>query len=192
MRPLFSERLVIRNWRDSDRAFFHRINSDEAVMAFFPFRRSRAETDRMLDRLVAHIETTGLGFFAVALGDSDRPIGFAGLCPQDVVPDLPAGAVEIGWRLAPEHWGRGYATEAARRLLAYGFDTHDLAEIVSFAVWNNTRSLAVMERLGMQPVAGGDFDHPRVPDSHPQLKRHVLYRLTRAAWRRGTDGRPGA
>ena len=95
---------------------------------------------------------------------------------------LPGGTIEIGWRLAPEFWGQGYVTEAAEAWLAYGFETLDLDEIVSFAVAENHRSIAVMKRLGMRADPEADFDHPTVPESHPHLKRHVLYRLSRADW----------
>ena len=90
-------------------------------------------------------------------------------------------AVEVGWRLAREHWGCGYATEAGRAALAYGFEELGLAEIVSFTSRLNTRSWRVMERLGMSHDRAGDFEHPRVPVGHP-LRPHVLYRLSRTAW----------
>ena len=87
-------------------------------------------------------------------------------------------AVEVGWRLAAEHWSRGYATEAARAALDYGFTTAGLDEIVSFTVPANSRSRAVMERLGMTHDPADDFDHPRIEPGHP-LRRHVLYRKRR-------------
>jgi RimJ/RimL family protein N-acetyltransferase len=102
-------------------------------------------------------------------------IGFAGLAvPRFTAAFTPC--VEIGWRLAVEHWGKGYATEAARLALAYGFETAGLAEIVSFTTVANLRSRAVMERLGMHRDPADDFDHPSLPDGHP-LRRHVLYRI---------------
>ena len=115
--------------------------------------------------------------------DGGQPIGFAGLSLPDFEP-LPPGTVEIGWRLGADFWGKGFATEAARELLRFGYEDRGLDEIVSFAVPENHRSLAVMERLGLQPDPSRDFDHPRVPDSHPHLKRHVLYALSAQAWRR--------
>ena len=183
MKPIRTERLLLRNWRDGDRPLFHRINSDERVMEFFPFRRNRAESDAMMERLQAWIEASGFGFAAVELLDTGECLGFCGLYRDDgLQAAFPAGAVEIGWRLAPEYWGKGYVSEAARAWLAFGFDTLGLEEIVSFAVWNNRRSTAVMERLGMRRDAGADFDHPRVPDTHPHLRRHVVYRLSRDVW----------
>lgn len=152
-------------------------------MEFFPFRRSRVESDRFLEKLRDDIAVTGLGFTALELVKTGETIGFAGLARTNLAPFVPYGAVEIGWRLAPEFWGMGYVTEAAEALLAFGFQELGLAEIVSFAVWNNERSIAVMKRIGMSRDPSCDFNHPGVPDSHPHLKRHVFYRLRREEWR---------
>lgn len=182
MTPIRTRRLLIRNWEDRDRDLFFRINSDEQVMAFFPFRRTRAESDAFLDKLRLSIEENGFGFTALENRETGACMGFAGLNRQSVVPTPTPDTVEIGWRLAPEYWGKGYVTEAAEALLAFGFRDLGLDEIVSFAVWNNERSTAVMERIGMRRDQAGDFDHPSVPDTHPHLKRHVLYRLSHAEW----------
>lgn len=183
MIPLRTPRLIIRNWQDGDRDLFFRINSEDEVMRYFPHRRTRGESDAFFDRLRAGIDARGFGFTALELVDSAQCIGFAGLHADSVVPSLPAETIEIGWRLAPEFWGKGYATEAAKALVRHGLVDLDLPEIVSFAVWNNEPSIAVMRRIGMKPDPSGDFDHPRVPDTHPHLKRHVLYRLARSDWR---------
>jgi RimJ/RimL family protein N-acetyltransferase len=104
----------------------------------------------------------------------------SGLSP--VLFDAPfTPAAEIEWRLVPEAWGRGYATESAGAALKFGFESRGLAEIVSFTVPANARSRAVMERLGMTRDRGDDFDHPRLPPGH-RLRRHVLYRLSREGW----------
>ena len=96
---------------------------------------------------------------------------------------LPAGTFEIGWRLAPEYLGQGLCDRREPRAwLDFGFEKLDLQEIISFAVWGNRRSTAVMERLGMRRDPADDFDHPHVSGSHPHLKRHVLYRLKREDW----------
>jgi len=183
MIPIETDRLRIRNWEDRDRNLFYQINSDDRVMAFFPFRRDRAQSDEMMDRLRDDIDRRGYGFTALELKHTGEPIGFAGINTTDIVPAIPGECVEIGWRLAPDFWGKGYATEAAKRLLAFGFEDLGLREIVSFAVWNNHPSTAVMRRIGMVADPAGDFDHPYVPDTHPQLKRHVFYRITANNWR---------
>ena len=128
----------------------------------------------MVDRIEAGFAADGFGLWAVEVAGGPPFIGFVGLA----VPRFEAHftpAVEVGWRLAREHWGRGYATEAARAALDYGFGTVGLEEVVSLTVPANTRSIAVMERLGMTRDPADDFDHPRLPEGH-RLRRHVLYR----------------
>lgn len=174
---LETERLVLRNWGEKDRALFHLINSDERVMEHFPFRRDRAFTDRIMDEIVEQNERRGFGFFAIALKETDEAIGFASLSNADAEGTPVDGLPEIGWRLAPHFWGHGYATEAAARMVRLGFEDFAVPEIVSFAVPANTKSIAVMERLGMQRDEARDFDHPRVADTHPHLKRHHVYFL---------------
>ncbi|PBC03246.1 GNAT family N-acetyltransferase [Mesorhizobium sp. WSM3860] len=182
MKPIRTERLILRNWEERDRALFHRINSDERVMEFFPFRRDRAAADAKMDEVRAWIDADGYGFAAAEIAATGECIGFVGLFGTEDIDVLAAGTIEIGWRLAPEFWGKGYVTEAAEAWLGFGFETLELDEIVSFAVAENHRSIAVMKRLGMRADPGAHFDHPAVPDSHPHLKRHVLYRLSREDW----------
>jgi RimJ/RimL family protein N-acetyltransferase len=180
MTPIKTKRLVLRNWQERDRDLFHRINSDDRVMAFFDFRRDRATADAVMDKMREEISRDGYGWTAAELTATGDCIGFIGLHGVEIPGLAPAGACEIGWRLAPEFWGKGYAVEGASALLDFGFGKLGLQEIVSFAVWSNARSIAVMERLGMRRDPAADFDHPRVVD--PDLKRHVLYRLKREDW----------
>ncbi len=179
MRPLTTERLILRNWTEADRPLFRRINADEQVMAFFPFRRSAAEADALMDRLRRGIDARGYGLAAAVTRLGGEVVGFVGIQEANLEPAIPDGSVEIGWRLAPEYWGRGYVTEAARAWLAFGFETLGLAEIVSFAVRDNHRSTAVMQRLGMRADPSGDFDMPNIPEAYAALRPHVLYRLDR-------------
>jgi RimJ/RimL family protein N-acetyltransferase len=151
------------------------MNADVRVMEFFPSRLSRAESDTMVDYIEAHFSERGFGLWAIEVPDVAPFIGFTGLA----VPRFSAHftpCVEVGWRLAFAHWGHGYATEAARLALGYGFGTLALSDVVSFTSTTNHRSRAVMERLGMRRDPADDFDHPAVPEGHP-LRRHVLYRL---------------
>jgi ribosomal-protein-alanine N-acetyltransferase len=168
-------RVVLRPWRDEDRAPFAAMNADERVMEFFPKPLRRAESDALVDGIQAHFARHGFGLWAVEAPGIAPFIGFTGLAvPRFTAAFTPC--VEIGWRLAIEHWGKGYASEAARLALAYGFETAGLSEIVSFTSVANLRSRAVMERLGMQRDPTDDFDHPNLPNGHP-LRRHVLYRI---------------
>ena len=183
MKPLHTPRLVIRNWEERDRDLFHHINSDERVMEFYPFRRTRQQADEVMDKLRAAIDAKGFGLAAVELADSGETIGYAGLSPVTMPPVIPTEEIEIGWRLAAGHWGQGYASEAATALLRFGFRDLELEEIISFAVATNIRSIAVMQRIGLRYDGTSDFDHPRVPETLPHLRPHVLYRLTREDWR---------
>lgn len=172
---LSGDRVRLRRWRDSDRTAFAAMNADPRVMEFFPARLSRAESDAMVDRIEQCFDNHAFGFWAIEVPDVAPFIGFTGLA----VPGFSAHftpCVEIGWRLAFEHWGNGYATEAARLALAYGFGRVALSEIVSFTAAANHRSRAVMDRLGMRRDPAEDFDHPALAEGHP-LQRHTLHRL---------------
>ena len=175
-------RLLLRNWQEEDRAFFHEINSDPEVMEFFPALRSREESDALMDRIVAMINDDSFGFYALQDKNTGDVVGFTGLMRTDLEPFMPKGVLEIGWRLAKRYWGKGYVTEAALASLAYAFNERGQDEVVSFAVHNNHRSTSVMQRIGMVNDPKRDFDHPKVPDTHPQLKRHVLYTISKQQW----------
>ncbi|HEU0223371.1 MAG TPA: GNAT family N-acetyltransferase [Paracoccaceae bacterium] len=178
---LETPRLILRLWREADRAPFAAMNADPEVMRHFPALLSREESDAAADRQAARFTEDGLCFLALERRSDGAFLGFTGLATvRFEVPFAPA--VETGWRLARHAWGQGYATEAARACLAWGFSAKGLAEIVAFAVPANRRSTAVMERLGMRRDEAGDFDHPAVPAGLP-LRRHVLYRLRREDWR---------
>lgn len=190
MTPLHTERLLLRNWTERDRPLFHRINSDEQVMRYFPFRRERAECDAKMDEFAAGIDRNGYGFAAAEIVATGETIGFVGLKTFQFEPHIPAGSIEIGWRLAPEYWHQGYATEAANAWLDFGFEKLGVDEIVSFAVWNNTPSLTVMQRIGMRRDAAADFDHPDIPEDRPDLRRSAVYRISREDWQRKGGPKP--
>ncbi len=186
-----TERLLLRRWRDADRQIYAAINADPDVMTYLGGPQSAERSDAHIARIEAHWDAHGWGLWAVEVPDVASCIGFVGLWPA--ASSLGWEAVEVGWRLARAQWGRGYATEAARRALAFGFDDVGLDEIVSFTVPANRRSRAVMERISMQHDPADDFDHPRVdPATHPELVRHVLYRLDRATWEATPAVRPSS
>jgi len=182
--------LILRPWEKRDRDLFYEINSDPQVMEFFPFRRDREQSDAFFETLMVR-QKERITFSALELRETGECLGFCGLHDGDVEPAFPAGTVEIGWRLATRNWGKGYATEGARAALRYGFETLGLPEIVSFAVHDNHRSTAVMERIGLKRDPARDFDHPHVPATHAQLQRHVVYRMTAEDWRTKKGGQPG-
>ncbi len=174
---LETERLILRHWQASDADPFCALNADPNVMEFMPACLSRHESDLLMQRIDAHFHQHGFGLFAAELRGECAFIGFIGAS----VPDFQAHftpCVEIGWRLAAEHWNKGLATEGARRVVQFAFDNLQVGELVSFTVPANLRSRRVMEKLGMARNPIDDFDYPKLPPGHP-LRRHVLYRLSR-------------
>jgi len=175
---LLTDRLRIRTWADTeaDRAFFHRVNSDDGMLKYFPWRWSRAEADEKFDLMRERSIANGLGWALAEDRSTGTPLGFTGLAKirdEDVI----CKGVEIGWRYVPEAWGKGLASEAARALLVHGFDEINLDRIVAFAVTHNTASIKVMQRIGMTARPDLDFDHPSIPDDAPKLKRHAFYEM---------------
>ena len=147
-------------------------------MRHFPKTLTRAESDAQARRIRDAIAERGFGFWALECPGTAPFIGFTGLS----VPSFDAAftpCVEIGWRLARAYWGNGYATEAARAALTHGFATLHLPEIVAFTARTNTRSVAVMRRIGMTTNPSDDFLHPALPQDHP-IGPHVLFRITAA------------
>lgn len=174
---LLTPRLVLRRWRQSDREPFARLNADPDVMRHFLRPLSRAESDALVERIEARFEERGYGLWAVARREDGVFLGFTGLAYQSFESHF-TPCIEIGWRLDRFAWGHGYATEAAREALRFGFEEANLDEIVSFTSSGNVASVRVMERLGMHRDPTDDFDYPNVPVGH-RLRRHVLYRLRR-------------
>lgn len=179
---LDTARLRLRRWNDRDRAPFSAINADPEVMEHFPSLLTADASDQLIDRIEQHFEEHGFGLWAVETKDDHRLVGFCGLAVPTFVTNF-TPAVEIGWRLAREHWGRGYATESARAVLDFGFGSAGLDRILSWAVPDNQRSIRVMRRIGLRPAPELDFDHPRLMEDD-RLRRHLVYRITREEWLR--------
>ena len=176
-----TDRLLLRPWEPRDLDPFATLNADPEVMRFFPSTRTREETTELIERTTSLLAERDMSFLAVEEKASGDFVGMVGLAP--VGPPMPcAPAVEIRWRLAKHHWGKGYAQEAARAWLAYGFGTLALPEIVAFTFVGNTPSRRVMERLGMTRDPADDFEHPGIAAGHP-IRPHVLYRLKAADFR---------
>jgi len=199
---LLTNRLLLRPWCEADRKHFAMVNADPIVMEHFPGTLTQMESDAMVDRIQSGFAERGWGLWAVELlarhrgmkpedetnhpvSDaaqrlSPRPgfIGFVGLAiPRYEAHFTPC--VEVGWRLERRAWGFGFATEAARASLHFGFETLKLDQIVSTTAVSNIRSQRVMQRLGMNHNPCDNFDHPLLPDDH-RLRRHVLFRLARS------------
>ena len=175
-----TERLKLRDWTEADAEPFAAINSDPRVMEFFSRPLDRAESDAFLARNQAGMVANGYGLFAVEVRESGAFIGYVGLARPTFTAHF-TPAMEIGWRLAREAWGHGYATEAARAVVAHAFGPLGLDALVSFTADWNRPSRRVMEKLGMTHDPADDFLHPKLPEGH-KLSRHVLYRLSRKDW----------
>lgn len=189
MPEIRTERTLLRPWCAEDLVPFAALNADPRVTEFFPGPIGREESDRFAASIAQHFATRGFGGWALEIPGRTAFAGFVGLVIEDPTPVQPdrrpkptyANCAEIGWRIAAEHWGHGYASEAAAAALAHGFQHLRFDRIIACTVPANQRSRRVMEKLGMVRDPAADFDHPRVPAGH-RLMAHVLYRIERDAW----------
>lgn len=170
-------RLSLRRWEDRDRAAFHAHCSDPEVMRYLGPLMSRAEVDEALDRQNRFLDTHGYCFWAVERVSDGAMLGFCGLKPGPEGTPI-EGQVEIGWRFGRDHWGQGYAREAAVASLDWAWANTDAAVIGAITNLANVRSWGLMERIGMTRAFDDDFDHPKVPDGS-ELKRCIIYRIER-------------
>jgi ribosomal-protein-alanine N-acetyltransferase len=176
---LQTERLLLRQWTESDFLPFAEMCRDKEVMEHFPKLQTQEESFEMGRKILSLINERGWGFWAVEIPIQSKFIGFVGLhIPINKMPFSPC--VEIGWRLSKHYWGKGYATEAAKEVLKYAFNTLNLNEVVSFTTLANHRSKAVMQKIGMYD-SNQNFMHPEIEVSHPQCE-HVLYKISHSTW----------
>lgn len=171
----YTQRLTLRKWKAIDLSPFIEINRDPKVLEFLPGPLTATQTAAFIDRIQVHFQEHGFGLWAVEIKDTGEFIGFVGLSIPNFEEHF-TPCVEIGWRLSSRHWGKGYATEAAKRVLEIGFSEFALTEIVSFTVPGNHRSIQVMKKIGMTRNYDDDFCHPKLPADH-HLSKHVLYRI---------------
>ena len=175
-----TQRLLMRQWNESDLKPFAEMNSDKEVMEYFPGVLTEKESNELATRIIHLINKRGWGLWAIELKKQNIFIGFVGLHKPEI--ELPfAPCTEIGWRLSKHHWGHGDATEAAKASLKFGFQTLRLDEIVSFTSIVNKRSQSVMKKLNMVNT-GSNFQHPSIP-SGSHLKEHVLFKINKKQWR---------
>jgi len=176
---LETDRLLLRQWKESDLAVFQKLNSDPEVMEYFPSTLNQEESNVVAQKCKELISSRGWGFWAVELKSSSEFVGFVGLHkPSESLPFAPC--VEIGWRLLKQFWGNGYATEAGGKALEYAFNELNLNEVVSFTTTSNVRSRSVMDKLGLKN-SNQNFKHPDIPQGD-LLSEHVLYTITKAQW----------
>ena len=175
---LRSPRTLLRAWKDSDLPAWVAMNADPAVRRYFPALHTKEQALAEAARIRANMAQRGWGAWALQIPGELEFAGFVGLhVPAFEAPFIPA--VEIGWRLRREAWGRGWASEAAASAAAFGFNVLGLQELVSYTVPHNEPSRRVMQRIGMSHDVADDFDHPGLDSGHP-MRRHVLYRLRQA------------
>ncbi len=170
-----TKRLGLRRWNDADLIPFSKINQDPRVMEYFPKLLSQQESEEMIKKIEEKTNENGFGLYAVDLLSKKEFIGFIGLSRPNFEASF-TPCVEIGWRLAYQHWGKGLATEGAQACLAFAFNLLRIPEIVSFTAKENQRSIKVMEKLNMKKA--GEFMHPNLPEDH-SLRKHVLYKISR-------------
>ncbi|MCA3017601.1 MAG: GNAT family N-acetyltransferase [Rhodocyclaceae bacterium] len=176
-----TQRVLLRQWKDSDLDAWAEMNADPEVRKYFPKVLDRAEADGEASRIRGGIAQRGWGMWAIEIPGILPFAGLVGLnLPAFQAPWMPA--VEIGWRLSRDAWHKGYATEGAVAAMNFAFDELHLPEVVAMSVKTNTPSHQVMQRLGMTHDPSADFDHPRVPADWP-LKTHILHRISPATWK---------
>lgn len=180
--PVRTRRLVLRAFEEADRDPFAALNRDPEVVRHLQGPMSRQRSDAMVDRVHHCWRQRGYGLWALELRGTGQFLGYTGLWPADFLPSGPG--VEVGWRLARSAWGHGYAAEAAREALRFGFEEVGLPEVVSFTAAGNSASLRVMQKIGLRRDPSRDFDHPNVDaTAYPELVAHLFYALTAEQWR---------
>ena len=170
-----SERLGFRNWRNEDLDEFAKLNSDKYVMEHFPKTLLRKEVEKLLDKLKNHFGEYGFTYYATEILETKEFIGMIGLAFQEYKTNF-TPAIDIGWRLKRNAWGKGYATEGAKRCLEYAFNELDIKKIISVCTINNEKSENVMKKIGM--TKKGEFDHPELINS-PEYEKHFCYEIIR-------------
>ena len=176
-----TNRLLLRQWRDTDLEQFVAINQDPKVMRYLPKVLSHDEVQQMISKMKLSITKNGYGFYACEEKSSALCIGFIGLNKPSFKAHF-TPCVEIGWRLGSQYWNQGYATEGAKAVLDFGFHELSFPEIVSFTVPNNKASIRVMEKIGLILSPKESFLHPLLPQNH-KLSKHVLYRLKKSEYK---------
>lgn len=169
-------RLILRPWRDSDRAPFAAMGADPDVMRFLGPLMDRAASDAVVDRIQGQIDRDGHGFWAVERKTDGAFLGFCGVKVADVGPL--AGEPELGWRLAKAHWGQGYAREGAEAARDWAFDVLGAPQVFAMTVRENRASWGLMERIGLRRRHDLDFDHERLAPGDP-LRPHIIYTRSR-------------
>lgn len=175
MNIIETERLILRTWEEDDMNAYYSLNQDPKVVEFLFKMTSINQARAFIETMNRQFNAHGYTIFALEEKQTGKWIGFTGL-NAPVWSERFTPCVEIGWRIRSDCWGHGYATEAAKAILDYGFKMCALDEILAWTVPANIRSIRVMEKIGMMRDFNGDFYHPEIPSGHP-LSKHILYRI---------------
>ena len=170
-----SERLGFRNWTKDDLPEFAKMNADKEVMEHFPKTLTKSESNSFIDRQQAHFKSYGYNYFVCEILETTEFIGFIGLSHQDFEASF-TPAVDIGWRLKKSAWGKGYATEAAKRCLNYAFNSLKIDSVISICTQNNNKSEHVMKKIGMRK--NSSFNHPLLKE-YPTYEKCIQYAVSK-------------
>jgi len=173
-----TERLILRSWRDEDRAFYLDFCRSNEVMACLGGPLTEAEVDASIGRVRASQERNGFCFWAVERRADRAFLGYCGLKVADMPGTPVEDEIEIGWRLGASYWGLGYAREAALASLRWAWANLSAPRVVAITVPANRRSWGLMERIGMTRRPELDFGHTMFPENHP-LHQHISYAADR-------------
>lgn len=173
-----TDRLILRPWRDTDRAPYAEMSLSPEVMEHLGGLSTPEQVNAGIARMRASQAEHGFCFWAVERRADGAFLGFCGLKRAADAGTPIEGDIEIGWRLRRDAWGQGYGMEAARASLGWGWATLDVARIIAMTVPANHRSRGLMERIGMIRRPDLDFGHPAFPEGHP-LHRHIVYAVAR-------------
>jgi len=173
-------RLILRDWKDSDREPWAAMGRDPEVMRYLGPVMTREQADAGFERAQGQIARDGFGFWAVERKADGRFLGFLG--PKNTTFDAHfTPNIELGWRLSRDAWGQGLATEGARAARDWAFQNIETDEVIAITVPGNLGSQAVMRKIGLERDLAGDFDHPNLAETDP-LRPHLLFRLNRERW----------
>lgn len=182
-----TSRTIVRDWRQSDLEHLIALRTNPRVMAHFPGTDSPEKIASYFPQMCQRSTERGYGFRPVFEKSTKQFMGFCGVTDVNFETHF-TPAIEIGWSFLPDYWGKGLATETATAWLNFAFTGLQMSEIFAFAVLQNTKSHAVMKRLGMQRDNKKDFIHPKVTDAYPHLKRHIVYSITKETWLKQKKG----
>jgi len=171
-----TDRLGLRGWEESDLELAYKMCSNERVMEFFPRCLTLHENKNFIDRMKTHHNQYGFCYFAVDRLDTNSFIGFIGLMHQTYETGFDP-FIDLGWRLLPEAWGKGFASEGAQACVDFAFSKLDLPQLFAIAPKLNKKSQRVMQKIGMQEYT--HFKHPKIEESNP-LSKCVAYKIKKS------------